>query len=301
MDPYSAEGELVNIHSAYHQGQYSSVLSFDTSSLSPSNNLPARVLKLRAQLALGQYSDVLSSLKGPDASTPDLLAVKCLATYLQTPSASSSAVSDAQKLASSDKDNLTVQLLCGTVLANAGLTEEALALLSRHQGSLDAIALTTQIHLSQNRLDLAQKEASAARKWAQDSLLVNMAESWVGMREGGEKYQAAYYVFEELAQAAATQSVKTLVSQAVSELHLGRLPEAEVALQQALEMDAEDGEALANAVVLNRILGKGKEVEEYKGRLETVTKGEHVMLKHFAEKKSLFDTACQKYSPKFEP
>jgi uncharacterized low-complexity protein len=40
-----------------------------------------------------------------------------------------------------------------------------------------------QIHLQQNRADLATKEAQRARKWAQDSLLVNIAESWVGMRE----------------------------------------------------------------------------------------------------------------------
>jgi hypothetical protein len=40
-----------------------------------------------------------------------------------------------------------------------------------------------QIHLQQNRLDLAKKEAVNARKWAQDSLLVNIIESWVGMRE----------------------------------------------------------------------------------------------------------------------
>lgn len=46
----------------------------------------------------------------------------------------------------------------------------------------NSIALITQIHLQQNRTDLALKEVSAARKWAQDSLLVNIAESWVGMR-----------------------------------------------------------------------------------------------------------------------
>jgi hypothetical protein len=40
-----------------------------------------------------------------------------------------------------------------------------------------------QIHLQQNRTDLALKEAQRARKWAQDSLLVNIAESWIGMRE----------------------------------------------------------------------------------------------------------------------
>lgn len=43
-------------------------------------------------------------------------------------------------------------------------------------------ALIVQIYLQQNRTDLALKEVQAARKWAQDSLLVNIAESWVGLR-----------------------------------------------------------------------------------------------------------------------
>lgn len=44
------------------------------------------------------------------------------------------------------------------------------------------VALIVQIHLQQNRSDLALKEVQAAKRWAQDSLLVNLAESWVGMR-----------------------------------------------------------------------------------------------------------------------
>lgn len=47
---------------------------------------------------------------------------------------------------------------------------------------VEAVALITQIHLEQNRTDLALKEVKAARSWAQDSLLVNLAESWVGVR-----------------------------------------------------------------------------------------------------------------------
>jgi coatomer protein complex subunit epsilon len=47
---------------------------------------------------------------------------------------------------------------------------------------VEAVALIVQIHLVQNRLDLAIKEVAAARRWAQDSLLVNIAESWVGLR-----------------------------------------------------------------------------------------------------------------------
>ena len=48
--------------------------------------------------------------------------------------------------------------------------------------AVDAVALIVQIHLMQNRNDLAAKEVAAARRWAQDSLLVNLAESWVGLR-----------------------------------------------------------------------------------------------------------------------
>jgi coatomer protein complex subunit epsilon len=52
-------------------------------------------------------------------------------------------------------------------------------------GIVEAVALIVQIHLEQNRTDLAVKEVQAARRWAQDSLLVNLAESWVGLRVVG--------------------------------------------------------------------------------------------------------------------
>jgi coatomer subunit epsilon len=121
---------------------------------------------------------------------------------------------------------------------------------------VDAVALITQIHLQQNRTDLALKEVKAARSWAQDSLLVNLAESWVGLRLGGERYQQAFYVFEELAQAPATSSIYSLVSQAVAEMHLGRVEEAQAALEQAMQKKPDFSDALANLLVLTVITGK---------------------------------------------
>ena len=60
---------------------------------------------------------------------------------------------------------------------------------------VESVALIVQIHLQQNRTDLAIKEVAAARRWAQDSLLVNLAESWVGLRvvcsTGGSHTQTA--------------------------------------------------------------------------------------------------------------
>jgi hypothetical protein len=59
----------------------------------------------------------------------------------------------------------------------------------RYTGGIDliiclyfSVSLIVQIHLQQNRTDLALKEVQAAKRWGQDSLLVNVAESWVGLR-----------------------------------------------------------------------------------------------------------------------
>ncbi|PSN66158.1 hypothetical protein BS50DRAFT_574625 [Corynespora cassiicola Philippines] len=294
MDPYSPEGELINIHSAFHAGAYQQVLDFDTSSFSASNVVPARVLKLRSQIALGQAKEVAAELSSE--KTPDLVAVKLLAEY----ESGKDVVDEAKKLAEQQgQENLTVQLCVGIILERAGETEEALALLSKHQGSLDAVALIVQLHLQQNRTDLAAKEAQRARKWAQDSLLVNIAESWVGMREGGEKYQSAFYVFEELAQTVQSQSPHSLVAQAVSELHLGRLPEAEAALQQAIALDPKSADTIANLVVLNTLLGKKDEATQLKEQLSQVDAG-HRAIADWKEKKEEFERAKAKYTPKFE-
>ena len=46
------------------------------------------------------------------------------------------------------------------------------------------------------------------------------------------------------------------MGQAVAEIHLGRLEEADVALQQALAKDPQHREALANTIVLTVLAGK---------------------------------------------
>ncbi|KAF3077197.1 hypothetical protein N5P37_007333 [Trichoderma harzianum] len=291
MDPYSAEGELINIHTHFYQSQYQEVIDFDTSSFSPENALPARVLQLRARLALGQAEDVLADVQGE--AVPDLEAVGALAEY--NLGKTDSALKTIEKLAASAADNVTVQIIGGTVLQAAGKSEEALALLSQHQGSLDAVALIVQIHLQQNRTDLALKEVTAARRWAQDSLLVNLAEAWVGARVGGEKYQQAFYVYEELAQGSSTFSVQSLIAQAVCEIHLGRLEEAQSALEQAIQKDPTNADGIANHVVLNSI--SGNNTEEL---LESLKKASpnHQLLLDLEEKSSLFDKAAEKYSAK---
>jgi coatomer protein complex subunit epsilon len=137
--------------------------------------------------------------------------------------------------------------------------------------------------------------------------------SYSDVLQGGEKYQQAFYVFEELAQAPSTSSAKSLVSQAVSEIHLGRLEEAEAALQQVLAKDPKSVDSLANSIVLNVIAGKDVSeltryailmlssyvlvLTSYHSTL-TSTAPEHPFLRDVQEKSALFDQAATKYSAK---
>lgn len=137
--PFTAKPppELINIHTAFHAGAYQQVLDFDTSSFSSSNALPVRVLKLRSQIALGQTSDVISSLSSE--KTPDLVAVRLLAEH----ESGKDVLEQIGKLVEQHgQENLTVQLVAGIVYEGAGETEKALEVLSKHQGSLDAYVTT---------------------------------------------------------------------------------------------------------------------------------------------------------------
>lgn len=111
------------------------MLDFDASVLSPENKLPAQVLKLRAQIALGQYDEALAE-PSIEEDSPDLSAAKALA--LQSSGNDDAALQLAQELAENYPDNNTVQVLAATVLQAQGLSEEALALLAKHQGNLEA-------------------------------------------------------------------------------------------------------------------------------------------------------------------
>lgn len=294
MDPFSGEGELLNITTAFYTHAYQTVVDFDTSALSASNKTAAQVLKHRAQIALGQSSSVAASLKSSkDPASQSILALA------QHASGNSKGLETAISLAESESEDATVQICAGTVLASAGEYATAIELLQKHQGSLEAVALLVQIHLAQNRTDLALKEVAAAKRWANDSLLINLAESWTNLRVGGsEKYQSAFYVYEELSTTPGTTSPTALVGQAVSEMHLGRWEEAQAALDQALAMEGASIEAVANSLVLASITAKNEEAVQ---EIITTLKGrdpEHLLIKDLNEKGDLFDTAAKKYSAK---
>lgn len=104
----------------------------------------------------------------------------------------------------------------------------------------------------------------------------------------------------------------SIVGQAVAELHLGRLPEAEAALTAALEKYPDETELISNSVVLNALAGKPTaDLEQYVSlfpllcfwlmfysrRLQQAQPS-HSLLSDIHEKSELFDTAAAKYAPR---
>lgn len=142
-------------------------------------------------------------------------------------------------------------------------------------------------------------------------------------KQGGEKYQSAFYVYEELASNPNTTAPLSIVGQAIAELHLGRFPEAEAALSSAIEKYPEDVALIANTIVLNALTGKDTteltsyvnnfyiscnlsalcgvhwltRTYPYYRRLES-QQPSHALLTDLAEKSSFFDTAAAKYAAK---
>lgn len=108
---------------------------FDTSSLSAGNVIPARVLQLRAQIATGQAEQAFASAQ-KEHNAPDFAAVKAFSLYAKGNTAAG--LQEMQELAQSVPENATVQVLGGTLLQAAAKSEEALAILTKHQGNLEA-------------------------------------------------------------------------------------------------------------------------------------------------------------------
>lgn len=148
---------MLNIQNAFHQGQYQLVIDFDRSSLSAENLIPARVLQLRAQIAVGKAEEVLSSLEN-EKNVPEFSAVKAFTQY--TTGNSTSALRAVEELVDSASENAVVQVLGAAVLQAKGKTEEAVALLTKHQGSLEAYDPHSASSISLSDCDIANSLSS---------------------------------------------------------------------------------------------------------------------------------------------
>lgn len=101
-----------------------------------------------------------------------------------------------------------------------------------------SVALLIQLYLSMDRLDLAKQIYSTAKIWAEDSLIIQLCEAWIGLKQGGEDdggYQTAFYCYDEMSQLPSANNPVILNGKAVAQAAMHRWPEAEAPLAEALQ------------------------------------------------------------------
>ncbi|KAG2463465.1 COPE protein, partial [Polypterus senegalus] len=191
------------------------------------------VFLYRAYIAQKKYGVVLEDIKAN--SSPELQAVRMFAEFLSSESKRESILAELDKKMAKSVDvaNTSFLLMAAAIYLHDNNTDAALRTL--HQGeSLECSAMTIQVLLKLDRLDLARKELKKMQEQDEDATLTQLATAWVNLGIGGEKLQDAYYIFQELSDKYSS-TLLLLNGQAVCHMAQNKWEDAEGALQEALE------------------------------------------------------------------
>ncbi|CAO3581404.1 unnamed protein product [Absidia cylindrospora] len=295
---------LFGIRNMFALGNYQALINEVSSSRtlhSPDSKLEAQSYLYRSYVAQGKFNLVLSDIHDSADVHAGLNSIRLLALYLQQKSKSQPTdelVQQAHQLFEQGTNCVhpVVQVVIATLFVNAGKLDDALQVLHVRTKKLECVALAVQIYLQMDRLDLARNEVNHAKSWAEDALLLQIMEAWVGLRVGGEKYQEAFYIFEEFGQSNSAQTIKVLNGQAASNLAMGRYPEAESLLLEALNKNSDDPETLVNMIVCSNLLAKAPDAtNRYINQLREVAP-QHPFIVDLDLKSSLFDRSAARFN-----
>ncbi|KAI8924269.1 coatomer epsilon subunit-domain-containing protein [Entophlyctis helioformis] len=315
----TAADETLALKNQFYIGAYQQVLN---EAANPATTPKAalaktdrRVLLNRAYIAQGRHALVLSDIADSEP-LPELRAVRLLARFSahgaspadrDAVAAEATALADSLLHADPLATNPLALVVLATIFASLARYDDALRLLVRAPKHLECIALAVQIYLKLDRIDLARKEIKAFKAWADDATLAQLIESWVNLVTGGnDKYQEAYYVFEELANTATITS-KLLTGKAVSKIQSRQFAEPTRSSWTPLtsltspsclarSQNPNDPDTLANLVVAATALQKPVHaIDQYISQLRIVSPG-HPLLHDLALKDSLFDRSAQRFA-----
>ncbi|XP_033750187.1 coatomer subunit epsilon-like [Pecten maximus] len=288
--------ELFEIRTAFFTGDYQHCIN-ESHKLKSSNQetkIQRDVLMYRAYLSQKKYGVCLDEISS--ASPDELQAVRMYADYLSNESKRDSLVRDldSKMSGSFDVSNSTFLVMAASIYYHEQNYDSALRTL--HQSdNLECLALTIQILLKLDRVDLARKELKRMQEVDEDSVLFQLAQAWFNLAVGGEKFQDAYYIFQELADKHSPTPL-LLNGQAASYMGQSKFDDAESVLQEAIDRDSNNAETLVNMIILSQHLGKAPEVSNrYISQLKDSNRS-HPFVKDYLHKESEFERISRNYS-----
>ncbi|XP_072100725.1 coatomer subunit epsilon isoform X2 [Mobula birostris] len=269
------EGDpLFDVRNSFYIGSYQQCIN-EAQKLKVSNpekEIERDVFLYRAYIAQRKYGVVLDDIK--PGAPPELQAVKMFAEYLSNEDQRDATVSELDKKMAKNVDvsNTTFLLMAASIYLYEQNTDAALRAL--HQGeSLECMAMSIQILLKLDRLDLARKELKKMHDQDEDATLTQLSTAWVNLAMGGDKLQDAFYIFQEMADKY-TATLLLLNGQAACQMAQGKWDDAEGVLQEALDK------------VSNRYLSQLK--DGHRG---------HPFVKEYIAKEHEFDRLVLQYAP----
>ncbi|KAI5481009.1 coatomer protein complex, subunit epsilon [Pseudohyphozyma bogoriensis] len=305
------DSDSFHIVQLFQQGTSSSYrASISAYEVLPSPSPLVTLYAARAHLALSPPATTSAlSLLSTLPPTLDTRAVTAFAQYLE--GSKEEAVEELQEVLAElgeqglqeDDEGRAVRSIVGSVfiLEGEAMREEGVEVL-REGVELgqdqECLAVLSHLYLSLNLPANSTKLLSSPSTlaWTSDSLLSQLLSARTNLASGPtQKYQDAYYVYEELKGMQGGRGEGTLAGVAVAQALLGRWDESTQAVDEAVEMNPTHPTSLANCVALALHTGKAQSFAD--GILANLSSIDpsHPSVVDLAQKESLFDEAASKF------
>jgi len=269
----SEPDELYTLRAQYWLGHYRQCVeegkSVSRRPMGPQLKNEREEFVLRAQLALGEYDKVLRETEGSDR--PSMRALGLHASYESCPDPlTRDSICETLKamLAEPESANSTsFQLTACHIFLRHGLTREALQCV--HLGmTMEHLAVSLQIYLKIDRLDLAEEQLRLMKQADEDSLLTQLCSAYLGIAGGRSTVDDAVHVLASLSEQYGP-SVMLLNVTAVANLVKGNYDTAEAALAEAAQEHGNDADTLINTIACYWQMGKGGDTQPFIAKLKS--------------------------------